>query len=519
MKMRGPLLVSLLAFFLQASCRGPSLPAPVESAPPPPGRPRLVLLIAVDQLRYDYLTRFRGDFTGGFWRVLNQGASFTNAYLEHYPSVTAVGHSTMLSGAPPAMSGIIGNDWYDRDEKKNVTSVSDPAVTGLGGVSPASPHRLLVSTIGDELKMAGRDSRVIGLSLKDRSAILTVGRMADGAFWYDQGTGGFGSSTWYAPDLPGWVKEFNARRPADAFAGKSWVGGTLPEVGPKLYEAVYGSPFGNELLADLADAAVTAERLGTRETTDVLSVSFSSNDAVGHAKGPDSPEVAEMTKRTDAVLARLLGAVDQKVGLSRTLVVLTADHGVAPMPELMAERRMPGGRLLRKDLVDPVDAALAAAYGAGKWVEGRAGSSLYLNRALMKDRRLDPRLVEETAARAAEAIPHVYRAFTRSQLFRGDVPRNRWTSRLLAGFNPERSGDVEILLEPYWIGNASETSHGTPYSYDTHIPLVFMGPMVRPGRYDAAVAMNDIAPTIATLLDLETPSGSSGRVLTEMIAR
>ncbi|HEY6572622.1 MAG TPA: alkaline phosphatase family protein, partial [Candidatus Eisenbacteria bacterium] len=461
----------------------------------------------------------RGDFSGGFRQLLTQGADFSNAHLEHYPTVTAVGHATMFSGAPPAVSGIIGNDWYDRQEKKSVTSVSDPAVTALGGVGAASPHRLLVSTVGDELKMAGRGSRVVGLSLKDRSAILPVGRMADAAFWYDSNSGGFGSSTWYFPDLPGWVKEWNARRTADGYAGKTWVGGTLPPVGPKLYPAVYASPFGNELLADLALAALEAEKLGTRETTDVLSVSFSSNDSVGHSKGPDSPEVAEMVKRTDVVVGRLLAAVDQRVGLGRTLVILTSDHGVAPLPEVMAERRMPGGRLSRKDLVDPVEAALAAAYGSGKWIEGRAGSSLYLNRALIEERKLDPRLVEETAARAAESIPHVYRAFTRAQLFRGDVPRNPWTSRLLAGFHPERSGDVEILLEPYWIGQETGTSHGTPYSYDTHIPLVFMGPGVRPGRYDAAVAMNDIAATLATVLDVETPSGSSGRVLGEMLNR
>ena len=514
MKVRGFLFVALLALVGGSSC-GPALPPGSTTV----DRPRLVLLIAVDQLRYDYLTRFRESFKGGFRQLLTEGADFTNAHLEHYPSVTAVGHSTMLSGAPPSISGIIGNDWYDREEKKNITSVSDPAVTALGGVGAASPHRLMVSTVGDELKMAGRKSRVIGLSLKDRSAILPVGRMADGAFWFDLGSGAFGSSTWYAPDLPGWVKEFNARHTADGYAGKTWVGGTLPAVGPKLYEAVYASPFGNELLADLAEAALTAEKLGTHEDTDLLTVSFSSNDAVGHVKGPDSPEVAEMVTRTDAVLARLLGAVDVKVGLSRTLVILTADHGVAPMPEVMAARHMPGGRLLRKDLVDPVEAALAAAYGSGTWIEGRAGSSLYLNRALIKERKLDPRLVEVTAARAAESIPHVYRAFTREQLFRGDVPRNPWTSRLLAGFNPERSGDVEILLEPYWIAQEKDASHGTPYAYDTHIPLVFRGPGVHPGRYDAAVAMNDIAPTLATMLDVETPSGSSGRVLTEMLAR
>ena len=203
----------------------------------------------------------------------------------------------------------------------------------------------------------------------------------------------------------------------------------------------------------------------------------------------------------------------------RTLVVLTADHGVAPLPEVMASRRMPGGRLPRQALVDPVDAALARAFGPGKWVEGRAGSSLYLDRALIAERKLDERQVEEAAARTAETIPHVYRAFTREQLFRGEVPRNPWTSRLLAGFHPGRSGDVEILLEPYWIGGESGASHGSAYSYDTHIPLVFMGPGIRSGRYDGLVALNDVAPTLATMLDVETPSGSSGRVLGEMLGR
>jgi predicted AlkP superfamily pyrophosphatase or phosphodiesterase len=232
MTMRGCLVVVVLALFVHSACDR-AVPARSQTAATPE-RPRLVLLIAVDQLRYDYLTRFRGDFTGGFRQLLTQGADFSNAHLEHYPTVTAIGHATMLSGAPPSLSGIVGNDWYDRQEKKSVTSVSDPAVTALGGVSAASPHRLLVSTLGDELKMAGRGSRVVGLSLKDRSAILPVGRMADAAFWYDSNSGGFGSSTWYFSDLPDWLQEWNARRTADGYAGKTWGGRTLPAVGPTL---------------------------------------------------------------------------------------------------------------------------------------------------------------------------------------------------------------------------------------------------------------------------------------------
>ena len=232
MKLRVLTLLAVLALGTGPSgavTKAPTTPGPTAS------RPRLVLLIAVDQLRYDYLTRFRADFNGGFRRLLTQGAVFTNAHLEHYPSVTAVGHATMLTGAPPSVSGIVGNDWYDRALKKNVTSVEDPAVQRSRGGNAASPHRLLVSTVGDQLKMAGRASKVVGLSLKDRSAILPGGRMADGAYWYDAKSGTFTSSTWYFPELPGWVRDWNAHRTADRFAGQSWKGGSLargPGQGP-----------------------------------------------------------------------------------------------------------------------------------------------------------------------------------------------------------------------------------------------------------------------------------------------
>jgi predicted AlkP superfamily pyrophosphatase or phosphodiesterase len=502
-------LLALLAGACVPRATGPE----VERA-----RPRLVLLVAVDQLRYDYLTRFRPGFSGGFAQLLRQGAVFTNAHLAHYPSVTAPGHATMLSGAPPSLSGIVGNDWYDRDLGKNVTSVEDPGVQGLGA-NAASPHRLLVSTLGDELKAVSPGSKAVGLSLKDRSAILAVGRGADGAFWYDAKSGSFASSTWYFPELPGWVRDWNARGVAKGFAGRSWTGGRLPEAaGPALFQAVYDSPFGNELLADFAEAALAGERLGAREQTDVLSVSFSSNDAVGHHFGPDSAEVEEVTKATDRVLARLFAAVERAVGLDRTLVVLTADHGVAPLPEVLAASRRPGGRLSSQSLVDAAEAALAKAFGAGPWVAGRAGSSLYLDRGLIAERKLDFRYVEEAAARAVEAVPPVHRAFTRSQLLSGDVPPSPWTARLLAGYHPARSGDVEVLLEPYWIRDRTGTTHGSPYSYDTHVPLVFMGRGIRAGSHDAAAALNDLAPTLATLLEVETPSGSTGRVLTEMLA-
>jgi len=522
---------TILALLLVAGVAGPS-PASAKG----PEKPRLVLLIAVDQMRFDYLTRFSDDFSAGLRTLLDEGAVYTNAHLGHYPSVTAVGHSTMLSGAPPAQSGIVGNDWYDRREKRNVTSVEDPDTRLVGrrdgqARTGSSPHRLMVSTLGDELKMARPGTRVVGLSLKDRAAILMAGRGADLALWWDTATGDFVTSTWYASALPDWAARFNAGGSADAWAGREWRalgsdGGegelfaTMPtETGGRYYNAVYGSPLGNDLLEAMAEAALAGEELGQRDVTDVLAVSFSSNDAVGHSFGPRSPQVEDITRRTDLAIGRLLDAVDRGVGLGRTIVVLTADHGVAPVPEDALAMKLPAGRLARETLEDAATGALEAAYGPGAWLEGRAGSDLYLNQDLVRERGLDLGAVERTAARSVEALPSVWRAYTRSQILEGDLPPDPWSHRVLVSFHRARSGDVAVLLEPYWMSSATGTTHGTPYSYDTHIPLVIMGPGITPGSHARPVLLNDLAPTLATLLGVETPSGSSGRALEEVVAR
>jgi hypothetical protein len=387
-----------------------------------------------------------------------------------------------------------------------------------------------VSTIGDELKLAGRDSRVIGISVKDRSAILMAGRMADAAYWIGGAPPSFVTSTWYRDALPGWAAEFQGRKVVEGWLGREWRAtaspgkpgallATLPAAPDRAYyEALFTSPFGNDLTVEFALAALAGERLGTRDVTDVLAVSFSCNDSVGHGKGPHSPEVEDITRQTDFAVARLLAAVDRQVGLARTLVVLTADHGVAPVPEEMWARKMPGGRLGRADLVAAAAAALEAAYGKGEWIAGRGGASLHLNQALIAERGLDPAAVERTAAAGLERLPAVWRAYTRSQLLEGRVAPDPWSRRVMLGFDRERSGDVDVALLPYWIPEGAVTTHGSPWSYDTHIPLMLMGPAIRPGRYDAHVVLNDVAPTLATLLGIETPTGASGRVLVEALA-
>lgn len=483
-----------------------------------PRKPKLVVAIVFDQLRYDYLTRFRSEYHAGFDRILSRGAVFTNARYEHFPTVTAVGHSAFMSGAMPAFSGIIGNDWYDREEGKTVTSVSDSKTQLLGGNGTApgsSPRRMLVDTIGDELKMAG-PSKVIGISLKDRAAILPVGHMADGAYWFDTRSGNFVSSTYYFPELPGWVKDYNASRPADGYKGAKWLTRTMPDEPAKLYSAIDASPFGNEMLEKMAELAMDAEGLGKHDGTDVLAVSFSSNDYVGHAYGPDSPEVHEISVRSDVLLGKLLDAIDKRVGLGNAIIVMTADHGVAPIPEVNAARKMPGGRLPLGAVSKTVQAALVAKYGEGNWIVSNAEHSIYLNWPLLAEKKIDRAEAARTAADAALTIPHVFRVYTRQELMSGQAMEDQVGRRVMNGFYVRRGPDVEVLLEPYWIFTQTGATHGTTFSYDAHVPVIFMGPGIKAGRYNFAIAVNDVAPTLATILDVETPSGSSGRVLVEM---
>lgn len=492
---------------------------------------RLVLLVSVDQFRYDYLTRFRFLYRHGFDTLLTRGAVFTDAQLEHANTVTAVGHATMLSGALPTVSGIIGNTWYDRDTGAAVTSVSDPGHTLIGATGEASsPHRLLVSTLADEIKMAAGMTtstrpRAVGVSLKDRSAILPVGRTADAAYWFDNTSGAFVTSTYYTQEAPAWVTAFNARRTIDGYAGTRWAfttadgGRDLPrEVGPVLNDAVYTSPFGNDILLAFAKETLAREQLGQRGVTDVFSVSFSSNDAVGHRYGPDSPEVHDIVVKTDAVIGELLAEVDRVVGLAQTLVVFTTDHGVGPLPETAQAWKLPGGRFPGKTADAAIQSALDARFGQAAWLLA-TGNSVYLNHEVIAARQLDGALVRRVAADAAAEVPHVARVYTREELLGGAVPGDRVSERVARSYHARRSGDLEIVLEPYWIRAATGATHGSPYEYDAHIPLVLMGPGIVAGTYRAHVSLNDVAPTLAALLQTETPSGSSGRVLVEALAK
>ncbi|MBV9762133.1 MAG: alkaline phosphatase family protein [Acidobacteriaceae bacterium] len=509
--------------------------SPVPASRP---KPKLVVAIIVDQFRYDYLTRFRADYHGGLDHLLTNGADFTNAFYDHVPTVTAVGHSIFLSGAMPSVSGIVGNSWFDRDEAKVVTSVCDWSVRNVGAdqpspaakctdADPASPKRLLVTTLGDELRAVSPESKVIGISLKPRAAILPSGHRANAAFWFDDVTGNFISSSFYMAKLPAWVDTFNERKLAAAYIDKPWE--SFPKwnfrgSAKELYSKLPASPWGNELIEQFAEQSLDGEKLGQRQVTDLLTISFSSNDYVGHSVGPDAPEVRDMALRTDQLLAKLFQVIDRQVGLTNVVIVLSADHGVANIPDPTA--KIPGGYIKPEAITREIEAALNSRYGTAEWLLPAAGENVYFNYAAiqkMKTRDGQPLTLDAVCRAAKEALLlnpdlHLARIYTRDQLDQG-VAGDFIARAEVNGFNPKRSGDLALVFEPGYIPGSSGTTHYSPYGYDTHVPLIFMGSGIKPGRFDETVRPNDIAPTLAALLDLQTPSGSSGRVLTEMFAR
>jgi predicted AlkP superfamily pyrophosphatase or phosphodiesterase len=506
--------------------------AAAQSAKPVQKQPKLIVAIAVDQFRYDYTTRFRDRYTSGLARMLSEGAVYVDAHQDHYPTVTATGHATYLTGSVPATSGIIGNEWYDRKSGKTITSVED-ADTKLLGVDAqtigSSPHNLIVSTLGDELKIADRGaSKVIGISMKDRASILPAGRMADAAYWLDNATGSVVTSTWYMNQVPEWVKKFNAEKPALKSLGAKWYALGQPttstplmilpaEAGKPYFSQWEETPFANDMLEDFAERVMRNEQLGQHAQTDILTISFSANDHLGHAVGPDAPEVEDMSVRTDITIGHLIdAAVKQDGGRENVVVILTADHGVAPVPEVNQKRNMPGGRLDKEQYINTVKAALEKKFGEGKWVIATQESGFYLNDELIEQKKLKHSAVEDEVAATVMRLPYVARAYTRSQLLHPQVSGSQIDEYMERAFYPQRGPDVLVALKPYYLFGKSGTSHGSPYDYDSHVPLLFWGGGIKAGVHTETVGVSDIAPTLAAILHIQAPSGNVGHVLPEV---
>jgi hypothetical protein len=510
-----------------------------------PRRPKLVLIIVIDQFRYDYLVRFRPQFAAaGFNLLLSGGADFADCRYGYATTATGPGHATLLTGAYPNVHGIIGNDWYDHSLRRTVYCVEDPATKLLNepgrpsGKAGLSSLNLMGSTLGDELRAATDfRSNVVAISLKDRSAVLMGGHSPSAAYWYDAGSGHFVTSTYYMPALPSWVVAFNRDSPVRNYCGRHWSalpatpggsGKTFSEFTKLPLESCPDSrflswldqtPFMNEIELAFALEAVKNERLGQRVDTDLLAVSLSVNDYIGHAQGPYSPQVADTTLRTDVYLASFFAELDKIVGLKNVWIALSADHGVSPNPGFIATHRWGPGHSQPSMIRSAVEKAMSSTYGSGNWVEAQDEFYVYLNPDTLKGHHVQDAQAEETAANAAASAPGVMAAFTRGQLMTGSMPASPYARAASNSFNPKRGGDVFIVLDPYAlpVTGSEGATHGTPWNYDSQVPLLLWGSAFKPGVYFEHCQPIDLTATLAVALGLSQPSGTDGQPLVQAI--
>jgi len=523
----------LMLFLLRVAIAG--------KAPDYPSRPKLVLILVIDQFRYDYLVRFRQRFVaGGFNLLLNGGANFADCRYDYATTTTGPGHATLLTGAYANVHGIIGNEWYEPTLRRTVSCVEDLSTKLVSEPDRASatpglsPHYLIGSTLGDELRAATDfRSKVVAISLKDRAAVLMGGHSPSAVYWYDPGSGRFVTSTYYMPALPSWVAEFNQNSPMKEYCGGKWTalaetieanGQTLGEYrgmpeescpDPKFLGWLQQTPYMNEIELAFAREAVRNERLGQGTDPDLLAVSLSVNDYIGHAFGPYSPQVADATLRTDRYLASFFAELHKLVGLDNVWIALSADHGVAPNPEFIKGHKWGPGNAQPALIRDSAEIAMASAFGPGAWVEGTEEPYIYLDHQALKNHHIQPFQAEEVAATAAASAPGVMAAFTRTQLLTGSLPSSPFARAASNSFNPKRGGDVFVVLDPYAVpvSGSRETTHGSPWNYDSQVPLLLWGSAFKSGVYFSQCQPIDLAATLAAALGLTQPSGSQGSPL------
>jgi predicted AlkP superfamily pyrophosphatase or phosphodiesterase len=522
-----------------------------------PKKPKLVVVVVIDQLRGSDLSRLGPQLTGGFKRLLDQGARLDGHYGQQN-TYTGPGHALVLSGSYGYLNGIIQNKWFNRASNRSEGMLFDPDVKPLAGTNDPgednSPRNFNGSTVGDELRLAsGMAAKSVAIALKERGALLLGGRLGQ-AFWFSNDAGEMTTSTWYAQVLPKWAVEFNAKKLPDAAFGKSWeralpvgayalagpdespyegdilgLGTTFPhrvsggaqKPDAKFYEAFTTTPFGIDYSIAFAEAAVDGEHLGQRGVTDLLAISVSSTDLIGHTFGVYSQEQEDALVRADRAVGTLLTFLDGKLGKDGYLAVLTADHGAAMPPEQAHKLGLGGERVKKAQIKSVITAALDARFGKGDWVLALEDPSIYLNEKLIAERKLEPSVVERAAGEALLTIPGFSGFFTRSQLLDGTVPPTVAARAVARSFFPARCGDVIAVQAPfsYW-GKYGEKnyggSHGSFYRYDSDVPLVLAGAPFKPG-YHGAAEMVDLAATLAHVLGVAPPAACEGEVLTRVL--
>lgn len=540
-------LLPLAGLMLAAWLAGCST-RPDPSTLPPATPPKLVVLLVVDGLPQRQVLAYRDQLVpDGLARFLDQGTWFANAHYGHAFTVTGAGHATLLTGAYPDRTGIIGNDWRDPITRTPVYCTSDPGARYIGHptqpLDGTSPRNLRAETVGDVLRRFNRSAKVVAISGKDRGAILPAGRQGT-AYMYMASTGQFASSSHYMPDHPAWVTEFHASKPADRYFKTEWTpllpesayarslpdrqtwfakGGSLPMAmnapddeapGPVYYGALLRSPFGDALALDFARAAIDGEQLGQDDVPDILSISLSGHDYVNHAFGAESRISHDHLLQLDRLFAAFFKDLDERVGRENYVAVLTADHGFMPAPEFLAQQGQPNGRIRLSALLAAVNGALTPQFGPGEWVS-LSGSSLLVNRTLVAESGYPLTVVTEAARRAVVAQPGIAAAYTRTELQSGSPGDAPYFAAMRRTWHPDVSGDVQITIAPNWmVGTGYAATHGSPHPYDTHVPMAFYGPRwARPQQHDTRVEVADLAPTLARWLGLPPPSSAVGKPL------
>lgn len=524
---------------------------------PQNARPKLVVGIVVDQMRWDFLYRYYDRYSkGGFKRLMNDGFSCEQTFIPYCPTVTAAGHACIYTGSVPAIHGIAGNNFYDYTANREMYCSEDKTVQSVGTANDngqMSPRNMLTTTICDELKLATNfKGKVIGVAIKDRGAILPAGYSADAAYWYDNKSGNFISSTFYMKELPKWVQDFNASGTVASYYQKNW--NTLypintytesdTDINPyentpfgedqkgfpydlkrfaekKNYGAIRSTPYGNSLTADFAKAVLVNEQLGKDSVTDFLAVSFSSTDYIGHSFGPNSIEIEDTYLRLDKELELFLSILDKQVGAGNYTVFLTADHGVAHVPGFLEKHRLPNGGVTGSKVDVALNQELKTQFGVDSLCLGSWNYQFYLNHSVIEAKKLDKEKITNAAIAFLQKTTGVERVIEYSKLEKTVLPASI-KEQFINGYYPNRCGDVLVLLKPGYIDDeygGKGTTHGVWSPYDAHIPLLFYGNGIAKGkRYDKTY-MTDIAPTLSSLLHIQMPSGCIGNVIQEVIKK
>lgn len=515
-----------------------------------PSKPKLVIGLVVDQMRWDYLYRYSEKYSaGGFKRLLKDGYSCENTHINYSPSYTACGHTCVYTGSVPTVHGITGNDWYSYTEDSAVYCVRDTRYNTIGSTSlqtgKVSPRNLLTTTITDELKLATNfKAKTIGIALKDRSSVLPAGHKADAAYFYDGSLGNWVTSSYYMNQLPAWVFQFNTKKYADSLLAKAWspllspiTAYTESEEDFQVYEDVLDrekspvfihrvdtltkpvskilpyTPYGNTLTLDFAKAAISNENLGTKDVTDFLAVSLSSTDIVGHKFGPNSIEVEDCYLRLDKDLEKFFSFLDTRLGKGNYLLFLTADHGAAHIPDFMKKNKMPAGVFPLYQIDSLLETAIKAKFSTDSLILGFENMQMYLNNERIAKKNINRAELKTFIKNFSMQFDGVAKVLDMENLS-NELMDADMKQAIANGYYPQRSGDLYLLLEPGWFEQMKKgTTHGTIYPYDTHIPLVWMGWNIKHAEDHTDVHMTDITPTLAALLHIQEPSGCTGKVI------